>query len=101
MGYIGIGLMILFVIAVALLKLSSGYKLFLFIPTVFALSGILQSRQKFCFVFGLFGVFSFVGKQVKIQQDDELLKDRRKALWLLFQILLGSLFITIVYYYLG
>lgn len=99
-GYAGLSIMIVFIIVFEIFQLPISYKFFLFIPSAYALSGFLQAQQKFCFLYGLMGLFSTTGKRQKIVQDDELGKDRMKALELILQVFLGSLLITLLYYYL-
>ena len=75
------------------------WKLVLFAPAVYALSGFLQARQKFCFLFGFFGVFSLTGKRSRVFDVHQLQKDRAKALLLVTQVFFGSLLITLLYYF--
>ena len=74
------------------------WKLVLFGPTVYAMSGFLQARQKFCFMYGIFGVFSFSGKRSRVKDDLQMKKDRNKAIWLIAQIFVGGMGVTLAYY---
>lgn len=98
MGYIGLGLMLLFIILAEVFHFPKSCKLLLFVPSTFALSGFLQAKQKFCFLYGFLGLFSFTGKQNKIYQHDALRKDRKKAVLLVLQMLSGSAILGGLYY---
>ena len=97
-GYLGLAGMAVFIIIDINFNLQQAWNLVLFAPTAYALSGFLQARQKFCFMYGIFGLFSFSGKRIRVRDDLQLKKDRRKALWLITQIFIGSLVVTLAYY---
>lgn len=100
-GYIGLALMVLFIIGDLVFKFPRIWKLALFAPTVYSLSGFIQARNRFCFVFGFLGIFSFKGKKYKVGFDQRATSDRLNALWILVQIILGSIAITWLYYLLA
>lgn len=97
-GYLGLAGMAIFIIIDINFQLQQIWKSVLFAPTVYALSGFLQARQKFCFMYGIFGIFSFSGKKSRVREDLQMKKDRTKALWLIAQIFIGSVVVTLVYY---
>jgi hypothetical protein len=97
-GYIGLAGMILFMLLAEVYHIPHVWKLALFAPTVYSLSGFLQARQKFCFLFGFVGVFNIKGKRSKVKDDLQRHKDRNKALWLVTQVVVGSMVITLLYY---
>ena len=97
LGYIGLGTMILFIIAFEVFQFPDNFKLLLFIPCAYTLSGFLQARQRFCFLYGFFGLFSLTGKRQKILEASQLHRDRNKALIIILQVLLGSGLATLFY----
>lgn len=99
-GYIGLALMVLFIIGDLVFKFPRIWKLALFAPTVYSLSGFIQARNRFCFLFGFLGIFSFTGKRHRVGQEQQAGKDRLKAASILAQIILGSIVITGLYYFL-
>jgi hypothetical protein len=101
MGYIGLGLIFAFIMAMDLFELPSHFKFLVFIPSAYALSGFLQSQQRFCFLFGVLGLYSITGKRQKTGKGIQLSKDRRRAVEIILQVFFGSLLITLLYYYLG
>jgi len=100
-GFIGLTLMIVFVIVAEVYQIPKGWKLLLFAPTAYALSGFIQARHKFCFIFGYFGLFNISGKRTKVKDAAQLRSDRLKALNIVAQIFTGSLLITLLYYFLS
>ena len=99
-GYLGLAGMAIFIIVDLNFQLPQIWKLVLFAPTVYALSGFIQAKNRFCYLFGVLGLFSFSGKKVRVKDDLQLKQDRKKAIWLIAQILIGSSLITLAYYYL-
>lgn len=100
-GYIGLALMIIFIISARIFEFPPIWKLALFAPTVYAISGFLQARQKFCFLFGFYGLFSITGKRSRIQDATQHRKDRAMALRIVCQVVLGSGIISLLYYFLA
>ena len=100
-GFIGLALMIVFVIVAEVYQIPKGWKLLLFAPTAYALSGFIQARHKFCFIFGYFGLFNTSGKRTRVKDGIQLHKDRLKALTIVGQIFIGSAIITLLYYFIS
>jgi hypothetical protein len=98
-GYIGLALMIIFIISAGFFDFPPVWKLALFAPTVYAISGFLQARQKFCFMYGFFGLFGFAGKRSRVKDDAQAQLDKSKALKLIGQIFFISTAITLLYYF--
>jgi len=101
LGYIGLAMMIVFIILAETYHVQQIWKLALFAPTVYALSGFVQARYKFCFVFGFFGLLSMTGKRSRIKDADQLTKDRAMAFRIVSQVVFGSCLITLLYYFLS
>jgi hypothetical protein len=97
-GYLGLAGMAIFIILDLNFHFPQIWKLLLIAPTVYALSGFVQARSKFCYAFGLLGLFSFTGKRIKVHDDLQVKQDRNKSLWLIAQIFIGSLIVTLAYY---
>jgi len=99
-GYIGLVLMILFVFLAEFYAFPQIWKIGLFAPAVYAFSGFIQARQRFCFLFGFIGVFSIAGRKARVGDDLKIKKDRNKALGIVAQVFISSLLVTLVYYFL-
>jgi hypothetical protein len=99
-GYLGLALMIIFVLLAEYYAFPPIWKLALFAPTVYAFSGFIQARQKFCFLFGFIGVFSTAGRKSRVGDELKIKKDRSKALVIIAQVFLISLLVTFLYYFL-
>ncbi len=97
-GYLGLAMMAIFIILDINFHFPQVWKLALFAPTVYAFSGFLQARQRFCFLFGFLGLFSMAGKRSSVKDDQQKNKDRAKALWLVAQVFFGSVMVTLLYY---
>ncbi len=97
-GYIGLALMIIFIISAEVYDIPQIWKLALFAPAVYALSGFIQARNRFCLFFGFLGIAGFMGKRFRVENDKQARKDRLKALWIIAQVLIGSLVLTLLYY---
>jgi hypothetical protein len=100
-GFIGLALMIVFVIVAETNYIPQLWKLLLFAPTTYALSGFIQARHKFCFMFGLFGLFRITGRRTRVTDFQQLKRDRYKAFMLMGQIATGSAIITLLYYFIS
>jgi len=98
-GYIGLALMIIFVISAGIFDFPPIWKLALFAPTTYAISGFLQARQKFCLMYGFFGLFGFEGKRSRVKDELQTKLDKSKALKLIGQIFFISAAITLLYYF--
>jgi hypothetical protein len=99
-GFIGLALMILFIFLAEFYAFPQIWKLALFAPTVYAFSGFIQARQKFCFLFGIIGVFNIAGRKARVGDDLKIKKDRNKALGIVAQVFISSVLVTLLYYFL-
>ncbi len=63
--------------------------LVLFAPATLFAVGLVQSRKRFCFAFGLMGTFNFqkVGSLTKVEDKVALIADRKMALTIIVQSL--------------
>lgn len=101
-GYTGLILMIVFIVLAELFRFAQPWKLLLFIPSFYALSGFIQAWKKFCYVYGYIGVFSFEGRKTFTKVHDNQFKrsDRKTVVQLISLIVLGSGIMTALYYFL-
>lgn len=101
-GYLGTAATILMVLLIELTHQPQWTKLLILIPVYYALSGYLQARQKFCYVYGWQGVFSVAGRKQfgKVKDESSAEKDKRLVYSLVSKILAGSILITAIYYFL-
>ena len=101
-GFIGLFLMIGYILFVKWMDLPDSYKLGLFIPSFYSVSGFLQAVKKFCYVYGWKGLSSLSGmRKFQIVKDKDFLKqDQRTALMIVFIVTLASIFLTAIYYFL-
>jgi len=99
-GYKGLALMIIFIFLTEYFAFPQIWKLALFAPAVYAFSGFIQARHRFCFLYGFLGVFSIAGRKARVGDDLKIKKDRNKALGIVAQVLISSLLVTLVYYFL-
>ena len=98
-GIIGL---IVFVVSVAIIEvmhLPSLWKWMTIIPIFYSISGFIQGSQKFCYLYALKGISSTEGSRIwkRVRVPDQLLLDRRKAVWMIAFILLISLLLTTLY----
>ena len=98
-GYFGLAGMIFFIIIIEAFHLPRIWKIGLFAPAVYSISGFLQGWQRFCFWFGLTGLFSMTGKRQRLSDDISLHKDRLKAWLLIAEVFSLSLLVTLAYYF--
>ena len=101
-GYLGTAATFLMILLIELTHQPQWTRLLILVPVFYALSGYLQARQKFCYVYGWQGIFSVAGtKQFgKVQDETAAEKDKRLVYSLVSKILAGSILITGIYYFL-
>ena len=98
-GFVGLALMVAWILTIELLKLPSLFKLGLFIPAFYTLSGFLQAFGKFCFIYGWKGVSSFAGRRKfeNIAEKEYQKKDRKRAESFIMIVTFSSVIITAIY----
>lgn len=101
-GYLGTAIALIMILLIELTNQPQWTRLLIFIPVYYALSGYLQARQKFCYLYGLRGVFSVAGRQQfgKVEDEAAMQKDRQLVYSLIAKILAGTILITAIYYFL-
>ena len=99
LGWLGVGLTLLVVLVLEILDVPRPYRIIVF-PTIgVALSGFLQARHRFCYLYGWRGVFSIAGRKKfeKVTDNADLIRDRRTAIQIVVMMMLGSILLTAVY----
>lgn len=99
MGYFGTAAVILLIAGIQLLHLPAYTRLLIFFPALFMFSGFLQANQKFCLLYGAFGLFSISGKKERIADSEQLYKDRKMALKIVMLVVLGSSALAFAYFF--
>ncbi len=101
-GYIGLILMIVFILFAEYYQVPKVWKLFIFLPAFYCLSGFIQARKKFCYVYGYQGLMSFKGRKSlsKVKENSDLHRDRKNAIEIIAYIFIGSTVITLLYFFL-
>ncbi|HUR31350.1 MAG TPA: hypothetical protein VMZ69_07945 [Saprospiraceae bacterium] len=99
-GFIGLSLTIITIILIYFLKADRYWRLIIFIPVFYSLSGFIQAVTKFCFVFGFRSVFSLEGRRklTRVEDNDSKRKDMKKAFQIVGVVTLLSIIITTVYF---
>jgi len=101
-GFIGLALMIAYILVFKFSDFPKLIKLGLFIPAFYSVSGFVQAFHKFCYVYGWKGVASLTSRRHLIQVDDKTAtrKDLHNAIIIVLEVILASLMITLLYYFL-
>jgi len=98
-GWLGVVLTILVVFVLEILDAPRPYRIVV-LPTIgVALSGFLQARHRFCYLYGWRGVFSIAGRKKfeKVNDNADLKRDRKTAIQIVVMMLLGSILFTALY----
>lgn len=101
LGFAGVILGLLFVVLVYLLQLPQSWRLLICLPAGMAIAGFLQASRRFCFMYGLRGVFSMTQLRnvTQIVDPDQIRRDKKTALLLIGIVIVGTSLITAIYYY--
>ena len=102
-GFLGLGTMIIMILMIEFFHLPSFLKIFVFIPAFYSISGFIQAFNKFCYVYGLKGVASLVGRKKfqKVSDAENFKADRKKAFNIIAIVTLNSVALTILYFLLS
>ena len=86
------------ILAIALIATDqeSSMRLIAFAPAMLASVGYIQARNRFCFAYGLMGVFNFdtAGDVKKIKDPAALKADRAQALKIVLKSLVSAALLT-------
>jgi len=98
-GWLGTVVTLLVVLVLEIMDAPRPYRIVV-LPTIgVALSGFLQARHRFCYLYGWRGVFSLAGRKkfVKVNDHVDLRKDRNTAIQIVAMMLIGSIILTVLY----
>jgi hypothetical protein len=88
------------ILAVALIATDQGSstRLIAFAPAMLASVGFIQARSRFCFAYGLMGVFNFdtAGDVKKIKDPAALKADRAQAFKIVLKSLVSATLLTAI-----
>ena len=100
-GFIGLTMAILIAIILYYTDAARIWRLFLFIPVFYGVSGFIQATKKFCYIYGFREVFSLEGVRSfrKIKDQDFVKADQRTAMKIVVSVFMTSVVITLVYYF--
>lgn len=97
-GIAGLALTILFLILEIIFKLSTPFKLLVFIPIFLTSISFLQYKMHFCAEFGILGKFNFtdeLGHVLSVEQKEYLKLDRIKAAKIILYSFVISIILTV------
>ena len=99
-GYTGLIIALIAIFFLEYFDAPRSYRLLIFPPVFYSISGFVQARHRFCYLYGFYGVFSVSGrKQFKrVKEDEALKKDRRTAMKILVMSVVGAVVITGIYF---
>ena len=98
-GWFGVGLTFLVVLVLEIFDAPKMYRIIVLPTIAVALSGFLQARHRFCYLYGWRGVFSITGRKKfeKVSVNADLKKDRNTAIRIVVMMLVGSILLTVLY----
>jgi hypothetical protein len=100
-GFAGLFIAVILVIIFHFTDVDRIWKLFIFLPVFYSVSGFIQAINKFCYVYGFRHVFSLHGKRnfTAIRDIELRKKDRSRALQIVTMTTILSVMITAFYYF--
>lgn len=99
-GYLGLGISLLWIAAGELFNFGPVFRLMLIFPAGIAFSGFLQARARFCMAYGSRGVTSLVGLQ-QFSRSADPDGDKRRAMVMLVQVVVYSALVAGLYWLIG
>lgn len=98
-GWIGLTIAVIGIVVIEWLNCPSVWRWTIMAPVFYSLSGFIQARHRFCYLYGWKGVFSITGRQHfgKSSNENDIRADRRKAWRLIAVIFSLSFAITWLY----
>ena len=98
-GYIGLTIAFVFFLVLEIFDLPRLWRIIILPPVFYSLSGFIQARYRFCYLYGWYGVFSMTGRKHihRVKEDEALKKDKRTAWKIVGMVLVGSVMITLLY----
>ena len=101
-GVTGLIASIAVIVLFEIIRPNPAWKLMLFIPVFYALSGFIQAGKKFCYFYGISHVYTTEGIKTftPVKEEPYRDKDRRAAYNIISLTFLGSVIITLLYFFL-
>lgn len=98
-GWLGVVFTFLVVLILEIFDAPKLYRIIVLPTTGVALSGFLQARHRFCYLYGWRGVFSLAGRKKfeKVLDNADMKKDRNTAIQIVVMMLVGSILLTALY----
>lgn len=99
-GFIGIALTIFIILILEYVNSPQIWRLIIFIPLFYGVSGFVQARKKFCYVYGFRQIFSMEGLRSfgKVKNSDYIIQDKKRAIQIVSLVFLMSFIITVIYW---
>ena len=99
----GILISLIFAYYIHVNNLNSYLKLLLVIPVSYAVLCYFQAKEKFCVMFGAYGVYNLTDERnpVAVEDDEYKIADRKKAIRVLIKSILIALILTLIYFYIS
>ena len=99
-GFFGLAIAIFLVILFHFTDAPRIWRLFIFFPVFYGVSGFIQAAKKFCYIYGFRQVFSLEGIRSfsKIKNEDFVKADQRMAMKIVIVVFVTSAVVTFVYY---
>jgi len=97
-----LGLTVWAIVLIEIIDLSKWWRLPMVVLFTLSTLGIQQVYFKFCYVFGLKGLYGLgeIGKTQKIKEPEQLKKDRAKAQRMIISSVLIGIALTAIYFFL-
>lgn len=99
-GFIGLVIALILAIVLYLTNADRTWKLLVFMPVFYSVSGFIQAVNKFCYFYGFRHLFSVNGIRnfTKVKDEQLIDKDRKKATQIVLLVTICSVIITALYY---
>jgi hypothetical protein len=98
-GYQGLWMTLVVFLLLEITDARRIYRAFVFPFLFYALSGFVQARHHFCYLYGWKGIFSITGRKQfeKVQDPKKLRSDRITAVIIVVMVTFGSVLLTAMY----
>lgn len=95
-----LGLTVWCIALIEILDLGKWWRLPMVILFTFSAIGVQQVYFKFCYAFGLKGLYGLneLGKTQKVTEDEFLQADRKKARRMIISSIIIGIFLTVIYF---
>jgi hypothetical protein len=99
-GYFGIIVTIVFILIIEIASLPEISRFLIIAPVFYSLSGFIQAKHKFCYIYGYKHLSSIAGRKVfkRVHDVEAQEQDKKLANKIVIQSLSGSLVAGLIYY---